>query len=315
MTYNSRDDIGVFLSSLSRIVRLHDLEVETRISDNGSTDGTASLLLEAISRFPELKMKVQCNNSNIGLSRALNAEINNSSGRLILVCNPDIAFNDSVLLLADYGTSSLMRGLPVAVVPELINEDGTIQRAIYRRYPTLTRLLMTITYVGSILSQLFPQISRDYSYADHKFAYPIDRIEQASAVCVLVDRDTINRLDPFFDPRFPVFWNDVDMIMRARSLGVFFHIVPAARVTHRLSQSSKEIRRSDPERIYMLTYSSNGLLGFARRWRMHPRVIQTAFFLDSIVIIAVQVSARLIGRRRKRRAMRYGLLMFRSTLQ
>jgi GT2 family glycosyltransferase len=295
VTYNSREDIQVFLESLSVLVGEIKL-LETRITDNASNDGTREYLLRAKSEFPELGINLRFNERNVGLSKALDNEILSSRGNHLLICNPDIRFTGSTL--------NLFRHIPIdspatptALVPELLNEDGTVQRKIYRRYPTLTRIICSATSIGSTISLFLPWILRDYLYEDHAFAGPVDGIEQASAVCLLIDSASALALDPFFDPQFPVLWNDVDMIMRAREHGIRFRIVPGAHVYHRLGRSVRRERRSNPERLYMLAYSSRGLIGFARRWKMHPNLLRVALFLDAVFRIAREIPMRYLGRK------------------
>src|SRR5712664_856726 len=75
VTYNSREVIGTFLSSLSKMVLKYPLNVYTLITDNASEDGTDKILLEALNSYPELNLDVKFSDRNMGLSRAVNQSL------------------------------------------------------------------------------------------------------------------------------------------------------------------------------------------------------------------------------------------------
>ena len=113
---------------------------------------------------------------------------------------------------------------------------------------------------------------------------------------MLLHRKTLDRLSKdgkLFDERFPVFWNDVDMAMRARIEGVKFVILPEVRILHGFGHSVKNL---DQEVLLMLFFGERGLVGFANKWRLHPRAIQAILFMDSIFVVALGLVARIARR-------------------
>jgi GT2 family glycosyltransferase len=98
----------------------------------------------------------------------------------------------------------------------------------------------------------------------------------------------------FYDERFPVFWNDVDMAMRASSAGIQFALVPSANVIHNLGHSVRDL---NVQFVAMLFWSRAGMMGFADKWKLHKRTIQTAMFLDAVFSIAMTMASLFIGRR------------------
>jgi len=282
VTYNSRQEIEQFLLSLSVTVKPLGLEIETLITDNASGDGTPHYLLNAIDIFRNLRLTLILNRKNLGLSKALNLAIAQSVGDIVMVCNPDIVFNDSLSNLF----SRLSQFPGCGVVPLLVNSDGSAQHSPYRRFPTIIRLLFEYTSIGELLSKnLLPQIRRDFRYEGRDFSN-VALVEQVAPVCLLINRAVVKRFSPFFDERFPVFWNDVDLSMRARELGVKFLLIPEARIPH---FSGHSIRKVNRERLSMLFLSSAGMMGFLRKWRMHPRFLQMAFFMDCVWLVGVRM--------------------------
>lgn len=296
VTYNSRQEIERFVLSLSDILRSHPIEVETRIWDNASSDGTGQFLLSSQKAHPELKMSTKISPKNVGLSKALNSEIRGSAGDWVLLCNPDVEFSGQVWKILEYAYSHP----EYAVIPDFKNPDGTTQRSIHRRFPSFTRILFEYTTLGRYFSRLLPFVRNDYKYSQTSFVSP-SIIEQPGGTFMLLHRKTLDRLSrdgTFYDERFPVFWNDVDVSMRARVEGVKFVIVPEVRILHGFGHSVKNL---DREMLLMLFFGTHGLVGFATEWRMYPRAIQTILFLDSILVVALGFVAR-IARRGSRSA-------------
>src|SRR6266571_2470270 len=292
VTYNSRLEIEHFLVSLSEMIRRDPREAETRIWDNASSDETGQFLLIAQKNLPELRISVNLSPKNVGLSRAINSEVASSEGELVLLCNPDVEFSDEVSDLLDFALSHPELG----VVPDRKNPDGTTQRSVHRRFPTLTRILFEYTSFGRFLSRFLPFIRDDYKYSKRKFIAPTI-IEQPGGVFLVLHRkklEELSREGKLYDERFPVFWNDVDLSMRARVEGVKFVIVPEVRILHGLGHSVKKL---DSEIRLTLLFGRSGLIGFSDKWKLHPRAIQGALFLDSIFAVILGLAGRFVNLR------------------
>lgn len=303
VTYNSESVIQRFLGTLNTVVQNLNLSVETILTDNASLDKTQEIIRNSYLEYPRLNMVGLFNEKNVGLSRALNQMIGDCKGERILVCNPDIAFTESIremLRIAELNPN-------LVLVPELLKSDGTPQRVIYRRYPTVIRIVSDFMVIGDIVPKLFDRIRKDYRYIGTRFRSPLDSLEHTSAVCMLVHRRVATMLSPFYDPVFPVYWNDVDMSMRAKKLSIQCAIVPNTKIYHDRGQTGS---KGSPEKKAMLFYSSHGMMGYARRWDMHPKTLQLILFLDSIVQILREVAKRAVGRETSRLARNKGLESF-----
>ena len=282
VTYNSKREIENFLHSLVEVVPelgRGGITLETRIVDNNSSDGTAQFLSTLESTLlSRLNIILTFNEQNIGLSRAINRELDSSGSELVLFCNPDILFTIDIIRLI----AILERFPRHGIVPELYNMDGTVQRISYRRFPTVTRIAFDFTVMGNLLSRFFPWIRNDYSYKHHRFRSPADYVEQPGGVCLLMHLSDIRKIRPFFDPAFPVLWNDVDMALRARELGIKFLIATDVKIFHAHAHS---LKRADKTLISRLFYSHLGMIGFSTKWKLHPRVLRTILFLDTVFTI------------------------------
>ena len=287
VTYNSEGVVRAFLDSLNTVMKTLGLDVETIITDNASQDGTAQILRDS-NKYSNLHIRLIFNRKNVGLSKAMNNALTLSKGKKILICNPDIVFTDSIGEMF-----KISEQIPdLILVPQLYAANGQLQQIIHRRFPTIISFLSEVTTLAvPILSKM---IVRNIRYVGRDYRRPLDTIEHMSAVCMLIDRRVVRELAPFYDPAFPVYWNDVDMSKRAANLGIKGAIVLGSGVYHELGHS---VAKSDPDMIAMLRYSSHGVIGYAKRWHMHPNLIRGALFLDATIRIAREIPKRYLGRR------------------
>ena len=231
-------------------------------------------------------------NHNIGLSKAVNKIIKETVGDIIILANPDVAFDEQVERLIEYVRRHPQHG----AVPIFIEHDGA------RRFPTLPRIIVTTTILGKLFGK---PVRTEYDRVQS------NRVEQPGGSFLVMSRLLVERFGKqdgyLYDEHFPIFWNDVDMAMRAREKGISFMRFPI-KIHHYGGHSFKTVSY---ERKCMLYYSKAGVIGFAQKWNMHPRIIQTMLFLDAITAIMV----RLIGRLRHGGDFRSTLLKFRASLQ
>jgi GT2 family glycosyltransferase len=321
VTYNSKREIVGFLTSLLDIVRKNGLDVETLITDNASEDGTQDYLLNNLHQFPELRVSLQLNKENLMLSRATDEMIELSKGDRVAICNADIRFPISFPELL-----SVLEDHPeCGIIPEVVNEDGTIQRVIYRRYPSSIRVIFDFTPIGILFCRKIRRLSRripalklllwirdDFCYSNHSFG-ALDYVEQPGGPVVLFKRETLLKLTPYYDVSFPVFWGDVDMALRARSAGIKFMIVSRVKLTHNYGHSTtlkKDTSQEHREFLYTLLYGSNGMMGFARKWGLSVATLRLALFLGAVLVTGIR-----FFRPRARKETNQSLRIFRCSLQ
>ena len=229
---------------------------------------------------------------NIGLSKAVNILVNEAKGDIIILMNPDVIFDSKIEQMVDF-----VRFYPnIGAVPIFIEHDSS------RRFPTMTRILTTVTTLGKWLGR---PVRTEYDKVQS------NRVEQPGGSFLVLSREVVDRFlneDGYlYDEHFPIFWNDVDLAMRARDKGISFIRFPI-RIHHAGGHSFKTVSY---ERKCMLFYSKAGLIGFAKKWNLHPRTLQAILFLDAISSIVV----RLIGPLRHKGDFYSSILKFRSSLQ
>ncbi len=288
VTWNCQEEVMNCLRSLSG---LRDLPagLQTLVVDNGSEDGTRESLQASSSILTDIGLEVTYNSRNVGLSSATQQAYRKARGNWILLCNPDITFNENLNRLVDYGFSHPDE----MITAEMVNDNGTLQRVIHRRFATITRVFFDFSTVGTYLDEKFMNhlVRKNYSYQG-EILPPVAAVEQPGASFLLFNRGLIERLGFIFDARLPVWWNDVDLARRAERAGIQRTLLSDAKVKHGLGRSGS---RKMPSRTQWFVFCRS-MLFYARRWKMHPHLLQLLFCADAI--LSVPLSAIVQGRTR-----------------
>src|SRR3979411_714526 len=126
VSYNVKD---LLLDCLAALFQRTEIPFEAVVVDNNSRDGAAAAV-EA--EFPQVK--VHRMRKNVGFGRAANAGLEHTSGRFILVLNPDVMVSEGCLgELADF---LLVRPDAGAVGPRIILPRGGLDQSSRRALPT-----------------------------------------------------------------------------------------------------------------------------------------------------------------------------------
>jgi GT2 family glycosyltransferase len=224
VTYNSR---GVVTSCIDAI-RAHSdgPSCEIFVSDNASADGTADFIAAT---YPDVVLVPRARND--GLSAAINDGVAASSGRNVLVLNPDARVTPgAIATLSRY----LDEHPDVGVVgPKLLDDDGTLQlscrafpgyaTAIFNRYSLLTRLLPGNRYSSDYLM-------RDFAHAS------VRDVDWVSGAACMLPRRVFDAVSGW-DAGYFMFNEDVDLCRRVHDAGHRVVYVPDAVVYHAIGVS------------------------------------------------------------------------------
>jgi O-antigen biosynthesis protein len=180
---------------------------EIVVVDNASPDDTVSRIRE---RFPEVRLLV--NATNAGFSTANNQAARIARGSVLAFVNSDAVVPPGWIepLLTE-----LDRPGVGAVVPALVNEDGTMQIAGALVAPD-----------GSVLA-----LGNGDDVDDPAWRFP--RVTDfGAAACMLVRRDTFLRAGGFLEAYDPAYFEDVDLCLTLLEQGLRTMYVPWVRVLH-----------------------------------------------------------------------------------
>jgi len=267
VTYNSREPVEKCLRSIEAAPP--SCEHEIVVVDNASSDGTPEFIA---TRFPDVR--VQANRENTGYSRGVNEGIRLTSGRYVLVLNPDIEVREgSIDRLRDFMDSHPGAGIAGS---KLVFPDGRVQDSC-RAFYTMRALFLRRTFLG----RLFPRARalREHLMTDfdHETARPVDWIIGA---CMMVRRSAIEEVGPM-DERFFLYLEDTDWCFRMDQRDREVWYVPESVMVHHYRRSSAGSMLSRPFLIHLLS-----LMRYYEKWnavfhflRRHRDAIKSGVFV------------------------------------
>ena len=286
VTFDHADEIGACLDgALAQAAA--GVAVEVVVVDNASQDATAARVAERVGDGVALIET----GSNRGFASAVNAAFAATSGRHVLILNPDCVMDRGCArALRDH----LAARPQVALAAALLHDpDGTPQLHA-RRDAGLRDALWTFTTVGRRIDATLrggrALAKRRYEdlWAGGAPAEPV-AVFCPAAACVMASRSDLEPAP--FDERFPLFFNDGDLCARLRRAGRSVEIVPAATAAHGYGTSVGRAQRADPARMRAEWVAS--LRRYAARWWRRPqRAALTALLLADAAAAAALCLAK-----------------------
>lgn len=189
---------------------------EIIVVDNGSEEK-----LE-IKEGPQLK--IIKNDQNFGFAKANNQGIEIAVGKYILLLNSDTKVKkDSLQKLINFAENNYDAG---AVVPKLLNSDGTIQASVFR-FPTLWRTILQYWFgFTGILDK----------YAPNGFAV----VEEAVMAAYLITPQCLKKVGRL-DEKYFFYFEDFDYARRIEKAGLKIYYLPDSEIIHYHGSSGKKI--------------------------------------------------------------------------
>ena len=228
VNWNTKSRLAACLDSVER--HPPEGELEVIVVDNDSSDGSAQMAREC---FSDVTLIEQV--KNVGYAEGNNRGIRASTGRLVLLLNPDTEVKagtlDALVKFVDEHPEA------AAVGCRLVGSDGRVQRSC-RSFPDPAGVLFEYTR----LSYLFPKSRLFGRYRMTYFRYNQEaEVDQPMGSCLLMSRKAIEDVD-MFDQEFPIFFNEVDWCYRAKLKGWKIYFTPSAEVVHHGAASTSQIK-------------------------------------------------------------------------
>ena len=203
------------------------ISYEIFVVDNASTDGSEAYIS---TRFPQVKYIY--NTENVGFSKANNQAIAQSSGRYVLLLNPDTVVGESVLDEACHFLDEHDDAGALGV--RIIDGDGKFLPELKRGFPSPWVSFCKI--FG--LSKLFPY-SRRFGRYHLRFLdeNSTHRVDVLSGAFMLLRRSTLDRCG-LLDENFFMYGEDIDLSYRMTLTGEKNYYLPL-RILHYKGESTK----------------------------------------------------------------------------
>jgi GT2 family glycosyltransferase len=220
--HDSAGDVARLLSSLER--RRPDQVV---VVDAGSADDGPQL---AATWGAEV-----LHAGDVGFGAANNLGLERVRASVTLLLNPDVVVHDPHALdrLADHA-----RRLDALHVPRLLNADGSVQRSAHPLPGRAAALLPALVHPRAL-----PRPLRER--ADPWRAAGEREVGWAIAAALAARTETLRRLGPFDAGQF-LFFEDLDLCLRARAAGVPTVLHPALSLEHRGGHSTGPAYGGEP---------------------------------------------------------------------
>ena len=235
ISWNTRELLAECLTSVHEELVLHpQLRCETFVIDNASHDGSAGMLNRA---FPWVKLGQ--NQANIGFARANNQAIQQSSGRYVLLLNPDTRIIPGALqALVQFMDTHPAAG---AAGSRLLNPDGSLQPSCHPA-PTLAREWWRLFH----LDLLYPYAV----YPMHDWLPTLPRlVDVVQGTSMIIPRDVLGVVGGL-DADYFIYSEEVDLCCRIQHAGYKIYWVPQSAVIHYGGQSTQQVAAEMFLRLY-----------------------------------------------------------------
>ena len=213
------------------------IPMEIIVIDNGSRDRSGE---EVKRQFPGLRLIE--NGRNLGFAKAVNQGLRVSSGRYLLLLNPDTQLREGAIeKLVSFMESHAEAGVAGA---QLLNGDGSKQNSI-ANFPSLTTELLNKNLLRRLFPKKFPGKEKDYPE-------PIE-VDSVIGACMMVRRDVLDQVG-LLDEDYFLFLEETDWCYRIKRTGWRIYHVPQAEVYHFQGKSAEAVKKEARVEFYRSRY-------------------------------------------------------------
>jgi GT2 family glycosyltransferase len=268
VSFNTRDVLRECLLSVYREVR--SMPVQVIVIDNGSTDGSPAMIER---EYPEVKLIRS--EVNLGFGPANNLAIQSAGGRYVVLLNSDAFLTEGSLSRSVAHMDSNSRaGLAGG---RLIGRDGSWQPSA-RMFPTVLGDLI----VMSGLAAKFPR-SRFFGRADRTWANDMEaaKVDWVPGAYSIIRSEVLAKIG-LFDPRFFLYYEEVDLCKRIKQNGYAIWYWPDIAVVHIGGESSRQLRSLEMSRSgsQLHLWRMRSMLLYYRKH--HGQVARTVMLLEIV---------------------------------
>jgi len=218
----------------SIFLQTQNLIFEVIVIDNDSGDGTVEMVEE---NFPQVKLiKSQI---NLGFARACNLGIKKSTGKNVLLLNPDTKLIDNSLMIANQIVEA---DESIGILGcKLLNYDMSIQQSV-RNFPRLWDHLIMIFKLHHLF-KFKKYLALNFNYK--KTA----EVDQVMGAFFLISKLALQKVG-CLDEKYYIWFEEVDYCQRIKRAGFKVIYSPEAQVIHYGGMSFKQAGNFKNQRLF-----------------------------------------------------------------
>lgn len=227
LSFNTRD---LLRTSLGRLQALSaEVDAEILVVDNASHDGSADMVA---AEFPEVRL-IRAPH-NLGFAGGNNLGREAARGQYLVLVNSDAFLEPGALR---NGLARMQAHPEVALAGGLLLGKNGQPEPSARRFPSLLNDFLSL----SGLAARYPR-SRFFGRFDRTWANPMEaaEVEWVPGAFCLIRRSAIDQVG-FFDERFFLYYEEVDLCRRLRASGWSIRYWPDLQAVHWGGESSKTL--------------------------------------------------------------------------
>ncbi|MFA7314469.1 MAG: glycosyltransferase family 2 protein [Candidatus Magasanikbacteria bacterium] len=247
VTWNNELQIARQLKSV--ISGCKNISFEQIVVDNASKDRT----VEIAKSVPNVKVIV--NTENTGFAHANNQGMEISTGEYLLFLNADMKVEEGSI---DTIVNWLENRKDVGIVsPKLVDENGKLNEdAKPRRLPRVWEQIALILK----LPHLFPNILDKYLMKDFD-SEKEQEVDSVRGSFMLMRRSVVEKLGFAFDPRYYIWYEDVDICREVKKMGLKVVYSPMISAIDYVGQSFKK-----QESLWKQKNFTRSMLTYFQKW-------------------------------------------------
>ena len=253
---------------------LYQLNIEIFVVDNASRDGSSALVAR---EFPEVQLI--SNLTNVGFGRANNQVLPLYQGRYMLLLNTD-AFveQDTLQKTVDFMDSHPQTGI---LGVKLLGRDGVLQPSC-RYFPTPWNLFLTKTGLNRLFSNVRLVDDMTWNHDD------VRECDWVPGCYYLIRREVIDQVG-LFDPRYFLYYEEVDHCFAAKRAGWQVTYFPDTPVVHIGGESAKTDHAiSSVSRQVSALQIESELLYFRKNWGLFFVILHVILSIVAECILMVK---------------------------
>jgi len=273
VTYNAADQIRTVLNSAKTAVL--NISHEVFVVDNGSSDETVNIVKH---EYPDVKLFELKHNA--GFAAANNLAAKEARGDFLLFLNPDMRLEPGSLdTIVNWLSARPDVGIASCKLTE--RNGGFCQGAKPRRLPHLLDQMMILLKIPHI----FPGVLKKYLYND--FNSDIEQeVDSVRGSFLLMRRSLYEKLGWAFDPRYFIWFEDVDICRECKKAGLKVVYTPIISCVDFLSQAFNKVPAMWKQKNF-----TKSMLVYFKKWEPWYKWIWIALFRP-VAIALTYISGR-----------------------